>query len=323
MKRLLSGARARVVCAFAVGLFLLQGAQGSGLAVIIDKIVAVVNEEVITQREVAKFLLPAYSRLSEEYTGTRLEVKMKEAERDIIEKLIDEKLILSEAKRRGIEAPKKEIERKIETVRSRFSDDEEFRKAITHEGITLNELRERIEEDIIKSNLVRQEMGWKAAITPIEVKNYYDEHPKDYQLPAQASVLSILVKKENENRSREDSEFLIKKIEEFARFGKDFEILAIEYSEDNEYGQRIIEKGQMISSIDKAIFCLKAGEISEVVESPIGFHLYKMVEKKDAKAIAFENVKEDIENLLFRKKIDKNLQKWLRELKEDAYISIK
>ena len=164
--------------------------------VVVDKIVAVVNSEVITQHETTQLLIPIYEQYRKEYTGKRLENKMLEAEDMVLKQLIDDKLILSEAKVQDIRAADKEIERKLETVKSRFETDEAFRSALAEQNLTLSELRERFRGDIIKGKLVRRQMGLNVTITPIEVRKYYDEHIDDFREPAKAKVLNILIKKD-------------------------------------------------------------------------------------------------------------------------------
>lgn len=297
------------------------------LCVVVDKIVVVVNDEVITQREVTRLLVPIYEKYEKEYTGKKLENKMLEAEDTIIDQLIDDKLILSEAKRRGIEATEKEIERKVQTIKERFNTEEQFREALAKENLSLSELRDRATNDTIKSKLVQNEMGGKVVITPSEVRKYYDDHIGDFTESAKALVLNILIKKKNEERKEEESKFLIEKIKEFAKRGDDFEALAKEYSEgpNAKEGEKmgLVEKGQMIKEIDDAIFSLEAGGISDIVKSPLGYHIFKVTEKTPEKVIDFEIVKYEIEDLIYKEKIDKNLKKWLKELRRNAYISIK
>src|SRR4030043_648307 len=91
-------------------IYFIAATQQTVFGVVIDRIVALVNGEVITQREVTRLLIPIYEQYRKEYTGKRLEAKMQETEKSILDQLIDDKLILSEAKRQGIEATEKDIE---------------------------------------------------------------------------------------------------------------------------------------------------------------------------------------------------------------------
>ena len=296
------------------------------LSVVIDKIVAVVNEEVVTQREVVRLLIPIYEQYKKEYTGKRLENKMIETEEMFLDQLIEDKLILSEAKRQGIEATDKEIERELQRIKNRFETEEQFRDEMARQNISLSELRDRFKNDIIKSKLVRKELGWKVIISPTEVRKYYDNHIEDFTEPEKVKVLNILVNMENEGET-EEARFLIERIKKLIEEDRNFEELAKEYSDGpnaKEGGSLgLVEKGQMMKGIDDAIFSLEAGEVSEVVESPIGYHLFKVKEKLPAKFTDFETAKYEIEELIYRERIDKSLKKWLKELRKNAYISIK
>lgn len=293
---------------------------------IIDRIVAVVNDEVITQREVAHLLVPIYEEYKREYTGERLEGKVAEAENMVIDQLIDDKLILSEAKRQGVEAKDKEIALKLQTIKDKFETEERFREALAQENISLSELRNRIKNDIIKSKLVRKEMGIKVEMTPSEVRRYYDEHIADFVETEKVKVYNILIKKEKE-RTKNEALFLIKRIKEFINLGDNFEALAKEYSEGPNAKKGgllgLIEKGGMIKEIDDVIFSLKTGDVSDIVESPLGYHIFKVTEKIPARQIEFDAVKQDIEDLIYKEKVNKKMKKWLKELRKNAYISIK
>ncbi len=295
--------------------------------VVIDRIIAVVNDEIITQRELTWLLIPAYELYKKEYTGKRLEDKMIEAEDRILNQLIEDKLILSEAKRRGIEIKDDEIEARLEHVKNSFETEEQFRNVLMEQNVTLSELRSRFKNEILKSKIVRKQVGWKVIITPNEVRKYYDSHIEEFTTPEEVSLLNILVKKEKEIRPIDEARFLIEKIKRLIEKGENFVVLAKEYSEGpnaKEGGSLgLVKKGQMIKEIDGVIFSLQEGEVSGIVESPIGYHLLKITKKIPVRIMEFEAVESEVENLIYRKKTEKSLQKWLRKLREDAYISIK
>jgi peptidyl-prolyl cis-trans isomerase SurA len=296
-------------------------------SVMVDKIVAVVNDEVITQSEVIRLLMPIFEQYKEEYTGKRLENKMIEAEDAVMEQLIEDKLILSEAKRQGMEATDREIETRLRTIKNRFGTEEQFREGLARQNASLSELRNRIRDEIIKSKVMRQELGWKVVITPSEIRGYYDNHKEDFAEPAKVRLQTILIRKENSARARDEAKFLINLIRKFIDEGRDFGGLAKEYSEGanakNSGDLGLVEKGEMRKEIDEVIFFLEAGEASGIIETPIGYHIFKVTEKIPEKVTDFEVVKYEIEDLIYKQKMDKGLKKWLRGLRKNAYISIK
>lgn len=295
--------------------------------VVVDKILVIVNDEAITQREVAQLLFPIYEQYKKEFTGARFERKMVEAEDMVIDQLIDDKLILSEAKRQGIEVSSKEIEDRLQKLRDKFETEEQFRSKLAEQNISLSELRKKIKNDTMKQKLLHKIMGWKVAITPTEVRKYYDSHIKDFTKPEKAKVLNILIKKEKNGRTKEEAEFLIKRICELVNKGENFEVLAKEYSEGPNAKKGgslgLIERGEMREEIDNAIFSLEAGAVSEIVESPLGYHVFKVTERIPEEITDFEIAKDEVEELIYRERIDKNLKKWLKELRKNAYICVK
>ncbi|MEA3305903.1 MAG: peptidylprolyl isomerase [Candidatus Omnitrophota bacterium] len=297
------------------------------LPVVIDKIVAVVNGEIITQHEMALYLIPVFEEHKKEYTGRRLREKMVEAEEVLLNQLIDDKLILSEAKKKGVGATDEEIDSKLQTVRDRFESEKQFRDALASQNMPLSGLRENFKNEIIKSKLIRKEVGWKVIITPLEVKQYYDAHIDDFKESERAVVFNILIKQDSAGMTDEKAGFLIGKIHGLLEDGGDFKELAIEYShgpnakDGGNLG--LVKKGQMFEEIDEVIFSLKEGEISGIVKSPLGYHLFKVTEKYRGNVKDFYAVNSEIEELIYKKKIEKSFKKWLKELRKDAYISIK
>ncbi|MDD5679675.1 MAG: peptidylprolyl isomerase [Candidatus Omnitrophica bacterium] len=294
--------------------------------VVVDKIIAVVNGEVITQQEMAQYLYPLYQEYQKEYTGKSLEDKMVEAQDMVLNQLIQDKLVLSEAKKLGIKADNDELDERIERlIKDKFGSEEKFREILTIQNISLSEMRETLRSDIIKSKVVREKVGWKVIITPSEVRQYYDQHITEFVEPEKIEVYNILVRKKagHEEESRE----LIKRIKVLLASGQDFTEMAKKYSEGpnakNGGSLGLVKRGEMIKEIDDAIGTLTPGSMSDVVETPIGYHIFKVTQIVPARSKDFNSAKPEIEEAIYQKKINRNLEKWLKGLKENAYISVK
>ena len=104
-------------------------------AAVVDKIKAVVNNEVITQSEIDHLLYPIYMRYKDIYNAGELDKKLGEASDEILNQLIEDRLLLSEAKKRGIQLNDSEIDRKIEELRSRFPGEGDFDKLLKEENL--------------------------------------------------------------------------------------------------------------------------------------------------------------------------------------------
>ena len=297
-------------------------------AEIVDGIVAVVNNEVVTQAELNAILLPLYTQYKSTYSDEELLKKIDEAKKNILYKLIEDKLILQEAHKIGMPATDEEVAERLEQIKSQFSSSQEFKSALASQGLTVVDLKEKYREQIMIKKMVNREVRSRVSVTPIEIALFYEKNKDDFNLPAQVKVMTIVIRKsEADLESNTDSLKKIRMIELKMAEGEDFTKLAREYSQDPSAvdggDMGYIGKGQMMKKIDEVIFSLQPGEISETIETPVGYHVFKIVEVKEAGAESFDEARMQIENYLFQEKAKERFDEWMTNLKENAYISVK
>lgn len=297
-------------------------------AEIVDGIVAVVNNEVVTQAELNAILLPLYTQYKSTYSDEELLMKIDEAKKNILYQLIEDKLILQEAHKIGMPATDEEVAERLEQIKSQFSSSQEFKSALASQGLTVVDLKEKYREQIMIKKMVNREVRSRVSVTPIEIALFYEKNEDDFNLPAQVKVMTIMIRKsEADPESNTDSLKKIKMIELKIAEGEDFAKLAREYSQDPSAvdggDMGYIGKGQMMKKIDEVIFSLQPGEISETIETPVGYHVFKIVEVKEAGAESFDEARMQIENYLFQEKAKERFDEWMTNLKENAYISVK
>ena len=293
----------------------------------IDKIVAIVNSEIITQSDVDRVLATIEAEYEVIYPDSReLAQKLKQAEANITSQMVEEKLVLSEAKKRGIKIDEDIVEARIEQIRQSFPSAQEFEQAFTKQGLTLKELRDRFGDQEIMKKAVDYFVRSKIKVDPIEISRYYQTHQKKLTHPEKAKIKTILFRVDESC-----SEYNALKLAKFVleRLNKDekFEDLAKVYSQgaNAEEGGIIgfIEKGQLIKEIDQAIFALEPGEYSHVIKTDQGFRIFKLEERKPAWPLSFTEAQDLIENMLYKEKFAQRFKEWIDELKKEAYISIK
>ncbi len=295
-------------------------------AEVVDKIAVVVNNEFITQSEIDRQLEPVYEQYRTIYSGDELAKKLEEARQNIIGQLIDDKLILSEAKKLNIEVDDKDVEERVSEVKKQFNSQAEFEKALEEQGLTLKELRKRYKENIMSRRLIDQKIGSKVLVSPIEINEYYEKHIKEYLQPEEISLSNILL------RPKKDVEVektlgLAKEILRRIREGGDFANLARKYSEGpnaKEGGlMGYVKKGDLLPEIEAVVFGLKEGETSDVIQTSLGYHIFKVEEKKERKIRELSEVQHKVEEAVFREKVRTRLVGWIEGLKNNAYIAFK
>jgi peptidyl-prolyl cis-trans isomerase C len=163
-------------------------------------------------------------------------------------------------------------------------------------------------------------------VTDEESKKYYDNHPDSFQNPEQIRASHILVKvdKDDGEEKKAAAKEKIKLIQHKVEEGEDFAQLARENSEGPSSAQGgdlgYFKRGQMVKEFEDAAFALAPGEVSGIVETQFGYHLIKVVDKKEAGTISYDTVKNDLQNFLKRLKLTEEVTSLVDTLRKDATI---
>ena len=298
---------------------------------LLDRVVAVVNDEAITQSELDMLLRPLYEEFRKEYHGEKLMGALMEARQKLLNQLIEDRLVFQEAKRKAIEGDEAEVENTLEEFRKRFKTETEMEEALKKEGISMTKLRERFQRQSSVRRLQDIEIRAKIVVSPTEIENYFKDHPDEFSSQEKIKVRSFTLKKSEEAKDKGLTDEAAKgKIDIFRKrilLGEDFAALAKEHSEDAQAKSggvgEWIKRGEMIPAIEQIIFALEPGAVSNIVETEMGYHFFKMEEREPGKTRTFEEVRDEIFEKIFRQKASKRFHEWMDELKRAAYISIR
>lgn len=309
----------------------LAGFQSLARAELLDRIVAVVNDEPITQSELDVLLRPIYDEYKMEFRGEELVTHLNEVRQKLLSQMIEDRLVYQKAKELGLEADVSIIDRKMDTFQERFANAIEMEDALRSQGISLKEIRERFERQAVIAMLHNREVYSKVVVSPIEVENYYRDNPSKFATESRIKVRSITIKKSYEAREKglvddEAREKLVKLREEVMN-GGNFEELAKANSEDVQAVDGglsdWIHQGTMIPAINDVIFSLNTGEVSPIIETPMGHHIFRVEQREPGKQRTLDEVREEIQRELFQKKSDEMFFNWMQDLKRQAYISVR
>ena len=161
-------------------LIFLAAISTAPFAAVVDKILVVVNNEVITQGEIDRILAPAYEQYKSMLPQDQLIKKLDDARQAVVAQLIDEKLVLSEAKKLKVEISEKDVNEKLREAKKRFPSDEMFEEALEVQHISIKDLKAKFREQLMTKMLIDQKVGSRIVITPKEVVKYYNEHTQDF-----------------------------------------------------------------------------------------------------------------------------------------------
>ncbi len=303
---------------------------------IIDSCVAVVNDDVITLSEVNEAGKLMFQRIAETAPPEQLSQALKQARKTIIDKLIEKKLLLKQAKAMHISVSDEEVERTFQQILKRNkTTKQQFTAELSRLGMPEKQYRENLREQILSSKLVNYEVRSKIVIPESQIVDYYDQHYTEQVKEGGYYVLQIGVTPEGRDMPADPAaaDRAAKKkadrIYSMARAGQDFKQLAREYSDlpsavdGGDIGT--FTKDEMAPYMEKAVTQLKPGEISPVVKSPNGYMIFKLLSSQEGEIITkvpYESVKEEIRNTIYQQEMQRRYKTWLDEIRSQAYIKI-
>lgn len=295
-------------------------------AEVVDQIVAVVNDDIITFSELKKILNPIYAQYEKTYEGDELVDKMVKARSEVLSQLINNRLLTQEAKKKDIKVDEKDIDERLKQIKQRFPSEEDFNKAIGMDGVTVESLRKNIEEQLLIREFAQRELAHKAMVSPREVEEYYKEHAGEFTEGEMINVCNILVKKRKSEDGSDRALEVINNILKEAKNGGNFEVLAKRYSEGPNASSGgdmgFFGRGSMMKEIEDAAFNMKVGAVSEVIKTDLGYHILYLKARRTPRRIPVQEVSKDIEKELFQRKIEEAKAEYVKELKAKAFIKI-
>ena len=294
-------------------------------AEVVERILAVVNDEIITDHDLDLVTAPVVAQFKTLYTGDELDVRIRAARQEFLNKLIEDKLILSEAKRKQVIVKDSEVDEMMTEVRSKFPDREQFLKALDDQGLTEKRLWNRFRDQNMTQKFVNFEVRSKVSVSPGEISAYYKAHETDFKQGERLKLRQILVREgsRSEAEAKAFTENLVSQLEA----GKSFEELAKTYSEGTEAkaggDMGWVERGQLLGEIDEKIFSVGVGEVTPPIKSALGYHLFKVVEKEQSAVRPLADARNEIQDEIFKEKVKMKLDAWIAGLRKNAYISIR
>jgi len=283
-------------------------------AEIVDRIVAVVGNQVITMSELEK----AYNKDELGLLKSNSQISRQE----YLEKMIEKMLIDQEVKRQGITVSVLEVEQAIEKKRTQLGmSPEDFIQTLRRQGMTIDEYREQVRQNLVLGKLVSREVKSEINITDQEIQLYYQKHQAEFKTPDKIHLYHLVIRKGEASR-----ETISRIQKEFAQ-GTSFTALAKKYSEgeEAEKGGDLgwVEMNALKPELAQMLKNLQINELSPVYEDEVGLHLFWIQGKDQGTQLALDQVRDQIKQILEREQFDQQYELWLKRLKSKAYIEIR
>jgi len=287
--------------------------------------VAVVNGSVITRADFDREM----SRVKQRLFGTGKPLsdsQLSEIKKKVLENLIASELLYQESQKQGIIVDEAAINEQVRKLKERFSSEAELKSALSKANLSEVAIKSQFKRGMAIQRFIDKQFVQKITVSGKESKAYYDSHPDLFEQPEQVRASHILIKVDpgaDESRKVETRKKL-EKIQEKLQKGEDFASLSKEFSEGPSSAKGgdlgYFRRGQMVKPFEEAVFTLRPGEVSDIVETEFGYHLIKVIDKKPETTIVYEDIKDRLEHHLKQEKVQREVSLYVEKLKEKAKV---
>ena len=298
-------------------------------AELVDRILAIVNEDIILLSEVEQAMTPLREKLKQSgYSEAQQRIYLADQQAPMLQKMIDEKLTEQQAKRLNLTVSEEDTDKAIERIKAiNKMSTGDLDRMLKLDGLTQEKFRNQIKEQLIQTKIVNREVKSKIVVTNVEIKGYYDAHAKQYTGVTKLHLRHILMKPATQSaEEREKVHQEMQRLYERLQGGESFVSLAKVYSqaatapEGGDLGA--FESRMLAAPIRDAISGLKAGQITPVIDTEQGFQIFFVEEVLQSSGKSLEEATPEIQEKLFSEEVEEKFKTWLQELRQHAHIQI-
>jgi peptidyl-prolyl cis-trans isomerase SurA len=291
----------------------------------VDRILAQVNEDIITMSDLSRKMAEYRAQLQAKFSGDELAQMMQKAEKQALQQLVEDKLLDQKAAEMG---PSSDIESRVSAAIQQLmqenkmkSSDDLDRALIAQQGMNLRDFRDMLRKQFMRDDLVGGMVGSRIALLSQEIEKYYKDHVAEYSTPEEVTLSEIDIPiegsdREAESRANDIYNRLLK--------GESFAVLASQYSKGltaNKGGSTgTFQLSKLNSDTVNAIAGLKQGDVSKPQKFNKSYVIFHIDARKPVSVRPLEEVKPEIKNRLYNQKYAPEYERYITQLKENAYI---
>lgn len=299
-------------------------------ASVVDRIVAVVNEDIITVYDIDMIVRPMVQSIKTQGLSPERERQtLSKLREEMLDNLINAKLTEQEVKRYKIAVTDEEVENHIRQLKQRRSlSDEDLKAGLAQEGLTLEEYRKEVKLQIQRSKLVNREVRSRVVITQAEIKDYYEKNRSKYGGGKTYYLWNLFVKLPPNPvpADRQAAQALLQAALTEVKQGRSFEEL-VRLNADGAKGIQGSELGsfrieELTPQLRDVVQGMKPGQVSAITESDFGYQVVYVQQINETAGKPLAEVEGEIQEILFRERVDSRFAAWLADLRKRSYIKI-
>lgn len=304
---------------FVVLLLIVFLSQAQVAAEVIDRIVAVVNNDIITLAQLNKAVKPYRANIESSQGSTEQKKQlMEKLETDMLQQLITRSLTIQQAGKYQINVTDEDVDRSIEDFKKQNNlDQPSLEKGLEAQGMSYKAYRKQVKSELIQSMLINRAVRSKVIITDGDIQAYYDAHKDSFSSGSRKYHLrNILVETQEE----------ILQIQAKLENKASFPVLAKKHSiasnaqDGGDLG--VFDINNFSDQIKNSLAELEKGDHSPILSAGNGYQIIYVEDIILEGGGDMASVREKIQDILYREQAEKRFKEWIESLKESAHIKI-
>ncbi len=310
---------------FLCGTALFAPGIASASTVLIERIVARVNNEIITQRQYDAQAKNLHEQLAQKYSGTQLQDEFNKHLKNLLRDMIDRDLLVEKAQDDNIDVTDQVLLR-LDQIRRRYgvSSLRALRQLIESQGLNWVDFKNQIKRGLLMQHVIEREVGSDIIISQAQARTYFEAHKQQFQQPAGVHLAEILVSTQSHTPAE------AKKIagEALAALnqGKQWPNVTAQYSDDPSAADGgdigFFKKGTIVPAIADAVANLNPGQHSGIVKTRYGYVIIQLIDRSTGGVPTFDNVEQQVQGYLYNQQMEDHLRSFLYKLRKESFIRL-
>jgi peptidyl-prolyl cis-trans isomerase SurA len=304
---------------------LMTGAVGAtlGRAKIVERIIARVNNEIITQRTYEQEQEKLRAQLAQQYSGAELEAQYKAQSKNLLRDLIDQSLMVQKAKDEDINV-ETDVVKQLDEIRKKnnLATLEDLETEVGKAGMNYEDYKDQIRRDLLEREVIGREVGSRIQLSRDDARKYYEAHKKEFESPGMVRLGQILIS--TEKRKPEEAEKRANEALAELKAGQKFAEIAKKYSDGPgaEQGGEVgfMKEGTLAPDIAAVVAKLDLNEFSNPIQTRYGYIILKILERYSPGIPKFEEVEQRVNEVLYDQKMQPRFREYMTRLRKESYI---
>ena len=293
---------------------------------VVEEIVAVVNDDIITLSEFrTQYALAEAQLRAQQMPQEQFDQQFALLKKEFLNSMITEMLLLQKAKELGLNV-QEQVKATLEKIKeeNNIASDADLRRGIEQQGTPYDFWLKQLEENILRNGVLYTEVDRSIVLEDPEVVQYYKKNPAEFTTPTEYKLNAIYIA--GGSRTAEEVEALKAAVDAKLKSGASFTDTAAELSDppmkDAKGELGTFKAGELEAALETPVDKLKAGETSPWVANKNAWYLLQLVEKKDSALRPFEDARREVEDRIFNTKRAVKTEAFIKTLREKSYVKI-